>query len=80
MEQPVILSAVRTPIGKFMGGLASLQATELGAKVIAEAGPKSDQAAKVSRAAMMTPGTNQPETVSARPWIGARERCASATI
>jgi len=37
MEQPVILSAVRTPIGKFMGGLASLQATELGAKVIAEA-------------------------------------------
>ena len=35
MEQPVILSAVRTPIGKFMGGLASLQATELGAKVIA---------------------------------------------
>jgi acetyl-CoA C-acetyltransferase len=36
MEQPVILSAVRTPIGKFMGGLASLQATELGAKVIAE--------------------------------------------
>ena len=36
-EQPVILSAVRTPIGKFMGGLAPLSATELGAKVIAEA-------------------------------------------
>jgi acetyl-CoA C-acetyltransferase len=36
MEQPVILSAVRTPIGKFMGGLSSLSATELGAKVIAE--------------------------------------------
>jgi acetyl-CoA C-acetyltransferase len=36
-EQAVILSAVRTPIGKFMGGLASVTAPELGAKVIAEA-------------------------------------------
>ena len=37
MEQPVILSAVRTPIGKFQGGLASFSATELGAKAVAEA-------------------------------------------
>ena len=37
MDQPVILSAVRTPIGKFMGGLLPLSATELGAKVLAEA-------------------------------------------
>jgi acetyl-CoA C-acetyltransferase len=37
MDQPVILSAVRTPVGKFMGGLSSLQTQELGAKVIAEA-------------------------------------------
>jgi acetyl-CoA C-acetyltransferase len=37
MNQPVILSAVRTPIGKFQGGLSSLSATELGAKVVAEA-------------------------------------------
>ena len=37
MERPVILSAVRTPIGKFMGGLSPLSATELGAKVVAEA-------------------------------------------
>jgi acetyl-CoA C-acetyltransferase len=36
MEQSVILSAVRTPIGKFMGGLAPLSAPELGAKVVAE--------------------------------------------
>ncbi|HEY6905483.1 MAG TPA: beta-ketoacyl synthase N-terminal-like domain-containing protein, partial [Candidatus Acidoferrales bacterium] len=36
MEQPVILSAVRTPIGKFMGGLSPLTAPELGAKAIAE--------------------------------------------
>src|ERR1700740_452932 len=36
METPVILSAVRTPIGKFMGDLAPLSAPELGAKVVAE--------------------------------------------
>jgi acetyl-CoA C-acetyltransferase len=37
MEKPMILSAVRTPVGKFMGGLSPLTAPELGAKVIAEA-------------------------------------------
>jgi acetyl-CoA C-acetyltransferase len=37
MESPVILSAVRTPVGKFMGGLAPLSATELGAIVVKEA-------------------------------------------
>ncbi len=31
-ETPVILSAVRTPIGKFQGGLAGFSAPELGAK------------------------------------------------
>jgi acetyl-CoA C-acetyltransferase len=36
-NQPVILSAVRTPIGKFMGGLSPLTAPELGAKAVAEA-------------------------------------------
>jgi acetyl-CoA C-acetyltransferase len=37
METPVILSAVRTPVGKFQAGLASFSATQLGAKVVAEA-------------------------------------------
>jgi acetyl-CoA C-acetyltransferase len=37
METPVILSAVRTPIGRFQGGLSGFSATELGAKVVAEA-------------------------------------------
>jgi acetyl-CoA C-acetyltransferase len=37
METPVILSAVRTPVGKFQGGLSGFSATELGAKAIAEA-------------------------------------------
>ncbi|HXN50336.1 MAG TPA: acetyl-CoA C-acetyltransferase [Candidatus Acidoferrum sp.] len=37
METPTILSAVRTAIGKFQGGLSSLTAIDLGAKAVAEA-------------------------------------------
>jgi acetyl-CoA C-acetyltransferase len=37
MEQPVILSAVRTAIGKYQGALAPFRATELGAAVVREA-------------------------------------------
>src|SRR5258706_3297411 len=33
----VIVSAVRTPVGKFQGSLAPLSAPQLGAKVVAEA-------------------------------------------
>ena len=42
METPTILSAVRTPVGKFQGGLATLSAPELGGKVIAEAARRAD--------------------------------------
>jgi acetyl-CoA C-acetyltransferase len=42
MENPVILSAVRTPVGKFQGGLASFSAPELGGKVVAEAARRAD--------------------------------------
>src|SRR5258708_5135179 len=38
-ETPVILSAVRTPIGKFQGGLTGFSAPELGAQAVAEAIP-----------------------------------------
>ncbi|MBZ5703374.1 MAG: acetyl-CoA C-acetyltransferase [Acidobacteriia bacterium] len=37
MDSPVILSAVRTAIGKFQGGLAGFSAPELGGKAVAEA-------------------------------------------
>ena len=36
-RSPVILSATRTPIGRYLGGLASLKATQLGAIAIREA-------------------------------------------
>ena len=37
MHESVILSAVRTPIGKFLGSLAALSAVDLGAVVVREA-------------------------------------------
>jgi len=37
MREPVILSAVRTPIGKFQGSLVPFSATDLGAIVVREA-------------------------------------------
>lgn len=37
LNQALILSACRTPIGKFLGGLSALPATDLGGLVIAEA-------------------------------------------
>src|SRR5262245_64318025 len=37
MQEAVIVSAVRTPTGKFLGGLKSFSAPELGAIVVREA-------------------------------------------
>src|SRR3977135_967998 len=37
MQESVIVSAVRTPTGKFLGGLKDFSATQLGALVVAEA-------------------------------------------
>src|SRR3954467_3298619 len=37
IEQPVIISAVRTPVGKFLGALKNFKATDLGAMVVREA-------------------------------------------
>ena len=37
IKQPVIISAVRTPVGKMLGALKTLKATELGAMVVREA-------------------------------------------
>jgi acetyl-CoA C-acetyltransferase len=37
IKQPVIISAVRTPVGKFLGSLKSFKATDLGAIVVREA-------------------------------------------
>jgi acetyl-CoA C-acetyltransferase len=46
METPVILSAVRTPVGKFQGGLSSFSAVDLGSKAVAEAVRRAELDAK----------------------------------
>ena len=38
MREAVIVDAVRTPIGRFLGGLASLKAPELGGIAVRAAG------------------------------------------
>src|SRR5579884_4177170 len=37
LEQPVIISGVRTPVGKFQGSLSDFAAPQLGALVVKEA-------------------------------------------
>jgi len=46
METPVILSAVRTAVGKFQGALTPFSAPELGGKVVAEAARRAGLDAK----------------------------------
>ena len=43
-------------------------------------GPNDAHTKKVATATSMTTGTNHADTLSARRWIGARDRCASLTI
>src|SRR5688500_5153087 len=52
-RNPVIVSAVRTPIGKFLGGLSSLSAPELGAIAIREALKRSGVAAEAVEEVIM---------------------------
>jgi hypothetical protein len=47
---------------------------------MAGGGPQIAHATKASTAIATTAGTKYPDTVSASRWMGARERCASATI
>jgi acetyl-CoA C-acetyltransferase len=84
MEQPVILSAVRTPIGKFQGGLASFAATDLGAKVVAEAvrragiGPQ--QVDEVILGNVVQAGLGQNPARQAAIYGGLDPRVAAMTI
>jgi acetyl-CoA C-acetyltransferase len=84
MEQPVILSAVRTPMGKFMGGLSPLSATELGAKVVAEAvrraGVEPQQVDEVIMGNVVQAGLGQNPARQAGLRGGLDNRVAAMTI
>lgn len=84
MDQPVILSAVRTPIGKFMGGLMPLSATELGAKVVAEvvrrAGIEPEQVDEAIMGNVVQAGLGQNPARQAALRGGLNHRVAAMTI
>ena len=84
MDQPVILSAVRTPIGKFMGGLSPLSAPELGAKVVGEsvrrAGIEPKQVDEVIMGNVVQAGLGQNPARQAGLRGGLDPRVAAMTI
>lgn len=84
MESPVILCAVRTPIGKFQGGLAGFSATDLGAKVVAEAirraGINAQQVDEVILGNVVQAGLGQNPARQAALKGGCDPRVAALTI
>ena len=84
MVEPVILSAVRTAIGKFQGGLASLSAVDLGAAVIREAvkraGVEPSQVDEVIMGNVVSAGLGQNPARQAGLKGGLDPRVAAMTI
>jgi len=83
-ETPVILSAVRTPIGKFQGGLAGFSAPELGGKAVAEAirraGLDSNQIDEAILGNVVQAGLGQNPARQAALKGGCNPRVAAMTI
>jgi acetyl-CoA C-acetyltransferase len=84
LRQPVILSAVRTPVGKFQGALSSFSATELGARVVAEvthrAGIEPDTVDEVIMGNVVQAGLGQNPARQAAIRGGVTPRAAAMTI
>jgi acetyl-CoA C-acetyltransferase len=84
LSQPVILSAVRTPVGKFQGALSSFTATELGARVVAEvthrAGIEPDAVDEVIMGNVVQAGLGQNPARQAALRGGLNARVAAMTI
>ena len=84
MAEAVIVSAVRTPIGKFMGALSSLRAAELGAIAIREAVARAGiEAAVVDEVIMghvLTAGCGQNPARQAARGAGLPDSIGSFTV
>lgn len=80
----VILSAVRTPIGKFMGGLASFGATDLGGLVVKEAvaraGVPGDQVDEVFMGNVLQAGVGQAPARQAALKGGLPDKTPAMTV
>ena len=84
MKEAVILSAVRTAIGKFQGSLAPFSATQLGAKVVAEAvrraGVQPEQVDEIIMGNVVSAGLGQNPARQAGLRGGLRPQVAAMTI
>ena len=84
MNEPVILAACRTPIGKFRGGLSSLTAPELGAVAIRAAlersGVSPDQVEEVILGNVLAAGVGQAPARQAALKAGLPPSVAALTI
>jgi acetyl-CoA C-acetyltransferase len=84
MSDAYILAGVRTPIGKFLGGLSSLTGPELGALVIREAiqraGISADQVQDVIMGEVLTAGVGQAPARQAALKAGLPDTVSALTI
>src|SRR5580765_726476 len=84
MPKTVILGAARTPIGKMGGGLASLQATELGAlaleAALERAGVEPEQVDHVVMGQVLQAGQGQIPSRQAQIKAGIPKEISSETI
>ncbi len=84
MEDIVIVSAVRTPVGKFGGSLAQIPATELGSIVVREAisraGLQPDQIGEVIMGQVLAAGAGQNPARQAMMKAGVAKETPALTI
>ena len=84
MSEVYIAGAVRTPLGKFLGGLSSIPAPRLGAMVIAEAlrrsGVSPDQVEEVIMGNVISAGLGQNPARQASIYGGVTETAGALTI
>ena len=84
MEDIVIVSAVRTPVGKFGGSLAQIPATELGSIVVREAisraGLQPDQIGEVILGQVLAAGAGQNPARQAMMKAGVAKETPALTI
>jgi acetyl-CoA C-acetyltransferase len=84
MFEVYIAGAVRTPLGKFLGGLSSFPAPRLGAMVVAEAlkraGVPADQVEEVIMGNVVTAGLGQNPARQAAIYGGVTETAGALTI
>ncbi len=83
-RDPVIVSAARTPVGKFMGGLSTLPATQLGASAVREAvrraGIDPQQIDEVLLGQVVTAGAGQAPARQAAIQAGLPDSVGAVTL